>query len=197
MNKNLSLLLIVLVYASLFLSAAAAARLPPKTFVNHRTTECAALILGDECTDCFVPAGWEELGMYGDVTCPEDYTEIDLRPECQPFKIARCCTEGHSGAAGDCEDLVINRLKRQCAFVGDINTTQLSGSWQSRPVDVPVNGWVCPGNFTWQEKPLTAAEMQTGFPVLLAVLACLCSVSLLTALIAIFIVLNQRKKNSG
>ena len=148
-----------------------------------------------------VPAGWEELGMYGDVTCPEDYSEIDLRPECKPFKIARCCTEGHSGAPGDCEDLVVNRILRECAFVEDINAAQLSGGWRSRPEDVTVREWVCPDHFTWQEEFLVTNGAQENFPlprwlIATTILSCLCGFSLLMIVIVILIIRRRKPKDS-
>lgn len=70
---------------------------------------------------------------------------VDLRPEWQHFKAPFCCTEGHSGVAGDCQDVIMNPLKRQCAFVEDIEACG----------GLPL-GWVawgkdCPSLFTWTE----------------------------------------------
>jgi hypothetical protein len=201
MKKRSSVLWIILTFAAFLLVAAAAAPLPPKVIVNHQTRECAIVIEGDECMDCFIPEGWDELGMYGDVECPADYTKIDLRLECQPFKIDRCCTEGHSGARGDCEDMVINRPKRLCAFVEDVNTIQLSGGWQSRPADVEYRNWICPNNFSWESGLLTAEQMQQSGPAwrsLLPVigLVCLCGFSLLVVGVIVFYLLRQRKKQN-
>jgi hypothetical protein len=119
--------------------------------------------------------------------------------------------EGHSGAAGDCEDMVINRLIRQCAFVEDINTSQLSGSWQSRPADVSARDWVCPQNFFFRERllgstnnpqppsqvqatPSASAPNKVLLPIM--GLVCLCGFSLLVIIVVVIIVLRQRKKNT-
>ena len=201
MKKRSSVLWIILTFAAFLLVAAAAAPLPPKVIVNHQTRECAIVIEGDECTDCFIPEGWDELGMYGVVECPAEYTKIDRRLECQPFQIDRCCTEGHSGARGDCEDMVINRPKRLCAFVEDVTTIQLSGGWQSRPADVEYRNWICPNNFSWESGLLTAEQMQQSGPAwrsLLPVigLVCLCGFSLLVVGVIVFYLLRQRKKQN-
>ena len=136
--------------AFLLVALALAAPLPPLRVVNHQTKECGEIFGGDECMDCFPPAGWENLGFASDVPCPEGYTVVEnVDSTCQGFKAQFCCTEGHSGAAGHCEDLVMNDKKKQCAFVDDIQTCALPTQWTRKPDSVDVYGWACPADYEW------------------------------------------------
>ncbi len=142
-------------------SGLVAAPLPPRLAVNHETRQCGEFFAGDECMDCFPPAGWEVLGVTSAVSCPEGYTDIGrIDHQCQPLKASFCCSEGHSGAAGDCEDLVINRRAKQCAFVNDIETCRLPTGWTRRPQDVEARNWVCPASYQWIEA--LACESEAG-----------------------------------
>lgn len=98
--------------------------------------------------DCLPPEGWEVLGWADQTACPEGYTFTQVEEICTPFKNEFCCTEGHSGAHGDCTDLVINTIVEQCAFVADINACNLPAGWESNPGD---GYWPCPGNFEWAD----------------------------------------------
>ena len=121
------------------LRVALAAPMPPRLVVNHETKQCATILPGDECGDAILPEGWE----YSDGECPQGYAEVELRLEWAHFKTSFCCTEGHSGSSGDCEDLVIRSFKRECAFVEDIhNCSRLPFGWKSAE-------GLCPAEFTW------------------------------------------------
>jgi hypothetical protein len=139
--KRLPLVLITL----LFLVASetvAAAPLPPELAVNHETKECAEFWGGDECVRCSVPEGWEILGQTYEAECPADYDMVEITPECWAAKEPFCCTEGHSGLAGDCDDVVINRPARQCAFVEDIDDCPaLPLGWGRHGEDCPYHDW--------------------------------------------------------
>ncbi|MGQ9600661.1 MAG: hypothetical protein ACUVWZ_14755 [Anaerolineae bacterium] len=138
-----------------------AAPLPPRLAVNHETRQCGEFIGGDECMDCFPPAGWEVLGVAFDVSCPEGYTHVgQIDYHCQPFKVSFCCSEGHSGAPGDCEDLVVSRSTKQCAFVEEIATCRLPKGWSRRPDDMEPRKWVCPAGYEWIET--LPCEEETG-----------------------------------
>jgi hypothetical protein len=130
-----------------------AAPLPPLRVVNHETRECGQIPFGgDECMDCFPPAGWEVLGIADDVPCPPAYALIgDVSYNCQPFKNQFCCSEGHSGAPGDCQDLVVNDRARQCAFVDNIADCELPRNWSKRSDSVEPRSWVCPAGYEWLE----------------------------------------------
>ena len=119
---------------------------PDKLVVNRETKECALIFGGDECMDCLPPAGWEVLGWSYEAECPAAYAFTQVEEICTPFKNEFCCTEGHSGAHGDCDDLVLNNAAQQCAFVEDINACHLPPDWESKSGDVY---WACPGNFVW------------------------------------------------
>lgn len=138
-----------------------AAPLPPSRVTNLETRECGELFAGDECMDCFPLEGWEVLGNAFDVTCPTGYTEVDGIPyRCEPFKVQFCCSEGHSGAPGDCTDLVVNDREKECAFVDEIETCRLPSRWKSMPGDLEPRSWVCPADYEWVEglTCLTEAE---------------------------------------
>ena len=124
-----------------------AAPLPHQWIVNNDTMQCASFLPGDECMDCTPPDGWEILGPYG--PCPEDYTLVTVRSNCQGFENERCCTKWHSGASGDCQNLVKNDLTRECAFVDDAaNRTLLSG-WMKMPENASSSSWLCPHDYNW------------------------------------------------
>lgn len=149
-----------IIFFSLALAAVAlAAPMPPRTLVNHQTRQCAQIVPGDECGDVVLPAGWEY--MEDDQSCPADYTTIELRPEWVHFKTDFCCSEGHSGSRGDCQDVVIQQHKRQCAFVEDIQ------SCPALPDDWSAWGQNCPSGFEWVEDIECLGEnaSQTAVPV--------------------------------
>jgi hypothetical protein len=146
-SQTLVLMLIPLALTTVSLTKAAP--VPPKLVVNHDTQECAEIFGGDECMDCFAPEGWEELGWAYDVECPAGYTLTTVESHCNHFKNEHCCSEGHSGASGDCEDLVINDRNDQCAFVTDINACNLPGNWKARPEKISRSEWTCPSRYEW------------------------------------------------
>jgi hypothetical protein len=122
---------------------ALAAPAPPQLMVNHQSRQCAEYWGGDECVSCSAPAGWEVLkGWLPEVKCPDGYAEVKVDLTCTPHKAGFCCTEGHSGAAGDCEDVVLNRELEQCAFVPDINECPaLPRGWEKYGRDCPYYAW--------------------------------------------------------
>jgi hypothetical protein len=122
---------------------------PPKLVVNHDTKECAEIFGGDECMDCFPPEGWEILGWSYQAECPQGYTFTEVEENCIPFKDEFCCTEGHSGVAGDCADMVINKRNFQCAFVDDVNACNLPEPWLAKPEGMAVGNWTCPSRYQW------------------------------------------------
>jgi len=121
---------------------ALAAPAPPELVVNHESKQCAEFVAGDECVSCSPPAGWEVLGNQWETECPAGYTQVEIVPICTPHKVTFCCTEGHSGAPGDCEDVVINEATEQCAFVEDINACPaLPEGWEKHGADCPYYDW--------------------------------------------------------
>jgi hypothetical protein len=137
----------------------AAAPIPPLRVVNHETKECGEIFGGDECMDCFPPDGWEIIGEAFDEPCPEGYEDIGSPGySCESFKNQFCCTEGHSGAQGNCRDMVIHKRKKQCAFVSDIYAVEVPRGWRSQPKDLQDYEWTCPLEYNWvdeiEERPL-------------------------------------------
>jgi len=145
--------LVFLALLTLFVDMGAnvlAAPLPPVLVVNHQAKECGEIFSGDECTDCLPPEGWEVLGLSPDAQCPSGYTMVgQVDYTCQHFKVDFCCSEGHSGAAGDCEDLVIKSRTKQCAFVDDIQDCTLPKQWRQKPPGQDPARWVCPSGYEW------------------------------------------------
>jgi hypothetical protein len=169
MHRNHVFLLVIslLVAGLLFILStgyANAAPVPPLRVVNHETKECGEIFGGDECMDCFPPEGWEILGWAMDEPCPEGYTDIgSVGYECEAFKAEFCCTEGHSGAHGDCEDMVINRRNKQCTFVPDIATADLPSGWRAKPNRTADYEWACPNNYEWVDDLETSGGGESGF----------------------------------
>lgn len=122
-----------------------AAPLPLQLIINNDTMQCASLLPGDECMDCTPPYGWEILGSHG--PCPEGYTLVTIRGNCQGFENERCCTEGHSGASGDCRNLAKNDLTRECAFLADGSNLTLPSGWMRMPENAAC--WLCPKDYSW------------------------------------------------
>ena len=58
------------------------APMPPEIAVNDQTRQCAQVMRGDECMNCYLPEGWEVLGLYPDMPCPDGYKMIDLDLDC-------------------------------------------------------------------------------------------------------------------
>lgn len=134
-----------------------AAPMPPQRLVNHDLRQCAWIVPGDECGDAVLPAGWEILDSD---ECPAGYAEVDLRMEWIHFKTDFCCSEGHSGARGDCEDVVLQAAERRCAFVDDIHAcAALPPGWAA-------HGGECPSGWTWTDAlTCSPAELPTPTPV--------------------------------
>jgi hypothetical protein len=143
-------------------STVVAAPMPPLTVVNHDTKECAQIFGGDECMDCFPPEGWEILGVSSEFECPEGYTLIDtLDYTCQGFKNQFCCSEGHSGAHGSCQDMVVNDKAKQCAFVEDITNCALPKNWDKKPGKMEPTDWFCPATYEWLDTSLSCAAAES------------------------------------
>jgi hypothetical protein len=125
-----------------------AAPAPHEMLVNEQTKQCADFMAGDECFTCEIPVGWTSLG-YGTYECPEGYTQIEVELECSGFKVDRCCSTGHSGAAGACEDMVINEVTQQCAF---LDGGEVPSGWKGKPDHIENAQWMCPEGYSWTEK---------------------------------------------
>ena len=128
---------------------ASAAPAPPMVAVIHETRECGMMPGGDECTDCYPTGGWVQLGDGFEVECPEGYTNGEPEYACDPFKTPHCCTEGHSGAAGDREDMIISHRHDQCAFVDDIEGCKPPREWTRQPNGRRAQDWLCPADYEW------------------------------------------------
>jgi hypothetical protein len=115
--------------------------------VNNDSMQCARFLPGDECMDCTPPEGWEILDSYA--SCPESYTSVTIKGICIGFEREHCCTEKHSGASGDCRNLIKNDMTKECAFVKDASNYTLPVGWTKMSVDNSLSNWVCPLDYTW------------------------------------------------
>ena len=135
-------------------NAALTAPMPPRTLVNHKSKQCAQIVPGDECGDVVLPTDWEYLDSGG--KCPENYTTIELHPDWVHFKTTFCCSEGHSGSPGDCQDVISQQAGRKCAFVDDIQKcSSLPEGWEAWGKD-------CPVDFEWQEEVVACASSENN-----------------------------------
>ena len=178
---------------------AIAAPVPPELIVNHEAKQCAEFWGGDECLYCSPPAGWEVLGGLGEAECPDGYTTVEIEHTCAAAKTPFCCTEGHSGASGDCEDVVIDRVGERCAFVDDINECQgLPGGWEKHGTDCPYYDWtddvqcVTDGD-RGSDDGLGLLE---NYQILIASLLCLlvCAVPLVVLVVVLGVWLLRRRR---
>jgi hypothetical protein len=142
---NLSIWIAFAIMLATIIHVVFAAPMPLRILVNHKTHQCAQITPGDECGDVILPPDWEYLDASSGEKCPDDYTLVDLRLEWKQFKSQFCCSEGHSGSAGDCQDVVTQPNKRQCAFVEDIQQCPgLPEGWKAW-------GQGCPFDFYWTQ----------------------------------------------
>ncbi|MCJ7444533.1 MAG: hypothetical protein MUO26_08395 [Methanotrichaceae archaeon] len=137
---------------TLFLHALAgivlAAPLPLERIANDATMECALFLPGDECMDCTPPSGWRVLGR--DVSYPANYSIVSIDGICRGFENSRCCTEGHTGASGECSNLVRNDLSKECALVEDAINYTLPVGWIRKPASsISLSKWLCPLAYNW------------------------------------------------
>jgi hypothetical protein len=139
-----------------------AAPLPLLTIVNDESMECAKFLPGDECMDCMPPEGWKVLGP--NASCPEGYTIVTVKGNCKGFENERCCTERHTGASGDCRNMIKNDLTKECAFLTNATTGTVPGDWQKMPETATPSSWVCPLDYRWTTLVAanSAATMQYG-----------------------------------
>lgn len=149
MTQKLAITTFVVLFLLTSSIAVLAAPALPRYGINEQTKQCAEFFMGDECTSCTLPAGWQ---LIEDFQCPAGYEEIQMRSVCTPQKNHFCCTIYHSGSGGDCDDLVVNDAEKKCAFVNDINNcNQLPKGWNHAEI---IDGWgrVCPSHeYEWLE----------------------------------------------
>jgi hypothetical protein len=77
---------------------------------------------------------------------------------CEGVKSRACCTEGHTGAPGDCADLIISHRYDQCAFVDDIEGCKPPREWTQRPHGRRAEDWLCPASYEWVDDLVCAGE---------------------------------------
>ena len=162
-RQTLGVGLIAVFLVTTAVTVVTAAPVPPLLVVNHDARQCAEIPGGDECMDCFPPSGWEILGQSSQNECPQGYATVhDLDYSCQGFKNQRCCTEGHSGAHGTCDEMVVNNRQERCAFVETLENCTLRKNWESKPADLRAVEWSCPAAYEWVDDSLACAADATS-----------------------------------
>jgi hypothetical protein len=126
---------------------------PPYLLVNHETRECGERWIGDDCRWCDPLPGWEVVGLASSNQCPEGYAWLDrVEMDCRGYENQFCCSGGSH--RGDCPNLVLNGVEKQCTFVEDIESCILPEGWQRRPEGQTPSDWYCPHNHSWLPGPL-------------------------------------------
>lgn len=123
------------------------APLPLQLMVNNETMQCARFLPGDECMDCTPPDGWKMMGPHS--SCPKNYALVEVSGNCKGFEVEHCCTERHSGARGNCRNMIRNDINRKCAFFAHAENSTVPDGWQKMPENVSVSSWLCPLGYTW------------------------------------------------
>ena len=139
---------------------------PPYLLVNHSTRQCTESILGDDCSWCEPPQGWDVVGYAAGNQCPQGYAwveRVDLL--CRGYKNPFCCTSGSHH--GDCDDMIVHDGDRVCAFVDDIDGCALPDGWEARPPDADPAAWSCPVNYAWAD-PVACVSPEATTPPLRA-----------------------------
>lgn len=110
---------------------------------------CGEFIPGDECSQSSPSRQWTELSG----PCPKSYQNNIKIPAFQKeyYKNEFCCTSGHSGSAGNCVDLVINKSEKKCAFVRKIENCKKIPILWSKP---ETEDRLCPSNYSWNKELL-------------------------------------------
>lgn len=126
-----------------------AAPVPPSIMVNHSTKQCSEFFPGDECIYCSPPEEWEDIGNAFTTKCPPNYKKVDISPTCERSKSQFCCMEGHSGVHGDCNDMVMNKKTKECAFLDSVSECKLPKGWIKKPIELNPNEWSCPFLYKW------------------------------------------------
>jgi len=136
----------------LFSFSVFASQAMPRYALNEQTKECSEFFMGDECTTCSPPEGWDIIEEF---QCPEGYEEVDVNSVCGPHKSDFCCTVAHSGVNGDCDDVVVNDVEKRCAFVEDITQCgSLPTNWEQAE-ELDFWGKACPSlDYEWLEETL-------------------------------------------
>ena len=142
--RTLALTLVLLLFGNIVFATPT----PPYLLVNHATEECAESILGDDCSWCDPPPGWEVVGLSSANRCPEGYRRLErVDLVCRRYETPFCCSGG--GHQGDCENMVVHDGEGSCTFVEDVETCVLPPGWRTRPADVDPARWSCPMDYRW------------------------------------------------
>lgn len=174
---------------------------PPYLIVNHSTKECVESILGDDCSWCDPPQGWEVLGYSASNQCPDGYTWVDrIDLQCRGYKNPFCCFSG-GAHRGDCEDMIVHEADGLCAFVDDIQNCTLPKGWIARPADMALYSWGCPHDYHWVDpvacvspESRTGSPLRTGTALAMGCLLFVFIAVVAVGLILVFVVLRRDRQ---
>ncbi|MBN1941253.1 MAG: hypothetical protein JW772_03670 [Candidatus Diapherotrites archaeon] len=136
---------IILLSFLIIFGALASAQFQGILIVNESAKECAPYWLGNDCTICQVPEGWDTTSE-----CPEGYSLVEIEMDCSTVASRHCLCDIPQGPE-NCRnfEIIVNSSKKQCSAVEDITAcTDIPESWERRPVGVSVTEWVCPENYS-------------------------------------------------
>lgn len=156
---------IVFLFVVFMIGLKTAVPAPPELIVNYQEKKCAYMNPGDECNQCNITPGWVSLG-FSNASCPQGYSVVDMRSfECAPLRSQYCCTEGHTGSAGNCSGIYISDSLRSCVF---LNTAAC----------VPSEDWapakdLCPADYSWNDETCSGASA-CPLPAFLLGALCIC-----------------------
>ena len=152
--------MLMFMLAYMLAGLAFAAPMPQQMIINNESKQCARFLTGDECMDCTPPAGWMALGPGS--SCPQGYTMVTVNGNCKGLELEHCCTEKHTGASGDCRNLVKNSITKQCAFLASASDQPPAG-WMRMPANATPAGWLCPQDYAWTAPAKAAATAIAQF----------------------------------
>ncbi len=133
--------------------------------VNDSKKECAVINLSQGCippfcSSCSQPSGWRIVnnedggdGILHLAGCPNGYRDIgEIEAVCHANNNRECCSDSPSEFSLECDDLVLNPIHRQCAFVA--LSCALPVGWQRKSwvyhMDPLVLRWKCPTDSGWK-----------------------------------------------
>jgi hypothetical protein len=87
---------------------------------------------------------------------------VTVNGNCQGFEVEHCCTEKHSGASGDCRNLIKNDITKECAFV-KATTDAVPDGWLKMPENATSSSWVCPLDYKWTTLTATNSAAATQY----------------------------------
>jgi hypothetical protein len=150
--------IMILLLLLLFLGGASleASMGEPEIFVNHKTKQCGEFSGFSDCGRSNPSGDWTSASG----VCPSGYQQnVKIAAaNYEGYKSEFCCSESHSGGEGSCQDLVVNKKQKLCAFVASIaNCKKLPKNWNAAQAKAGLLE-LCPREFKWQQSVLSCSQ---------------------------------------